>query len=228
MRALWTGVRRFWLWAIPGVLLAVLIWTFLPHPGPVPAAPPPPPKETAQHADPSGGAPPAPAPSPASLPSGVSLPPGIPSQEALHDSSVPYAEIRQGDLTGTDATGHARWRIVAEDVTVDQEKKVVSIRSVQATFYSQDGTTMTITAQQGTYDTQTREIELAGAVHGTTSTGRQLFADRMHWAPSSGLITGSGNVRLMEQRVTMYADRMVTSITLGQTQFFGHVHVAAQ
>jgi len=68
-------------------------------------------------------------------------------------------------------------------------------------------------------------VDLRGEVHGRSSAGRELFADELQYAPAQGRITGIGNVRVIEQHVVMYADQMVSSTTLGQTRFFGHVHM---
>jgi hypothetical protein len=46
--------------------------------------------------------------------------------------------------------------------------------------------------------------------------------------PASGQISGSGHIKLIQERVTMYADRMISDTTLGRTQFFGHVHAAVR
>ncbi|HLW59786.1 MAG TPA: LPS export ABC transporter periplasmic protein LptC [bacterium] len=207
---LWSAALRALLWAIPIALMGVLVWTLPP---PRRAAPAPP--------APAVSAPAVSVPAPRSgTTGGISQAPSSPSP-----APRPYAQIRQGDLVGTDEAGHQRWRVVADDVTVVQDKQMVLLRHVRATFYQQDGT-IAVTGQAGRYNTQTREIEITGNVHGESSNGRQLFADRLHWAPTSETITGSGHIRLVEDRVVMYADRMVSNVTLGQTQFFGHVHAA--
>jgi LPS export ABC transporter protein LptC len=209
---LWQVTRKVLLWAVPCVLIAALAWTFRPpSPGATSgadiSAPAPPPSRGAAD-EPSR---------PADLPSGRD-----------RAGSKPYAQIYQGDLEGTDDSGRQHWHLVAEDVTVDQGKELVILRKVHATMSTADGTTLAITGDEGRYNTVSREVEVTGRVHGTSSNGRELFADRLRWTPATSIVTGSGNVRLAEQHVVMYADRVVSNIALGQTQFFGHVHVAAR
>src|SRR5207245_5160515 len=139
----------------------------------------------------------------------------------------PAARISHGDLVGSDEAGHPQWRVVAADVTVAQDKQTVLLQGVHATFF-QTGGQIIVIGERGTYNTRTREIEITGNVHGTSSSGRQLFADRLHWTPGSGTITGYGHIRVVEERVVMYADRMVSNTMLGQTQFFGDVHAVAR
>jgi LPS export ABC transporter protein LptC len=216
--AAWSAVRQILFWGIPGVLVAVLVWTMLPHGGPRPASP-----EAGASAIP--GPPRGPAPASNGAPSGEDPARTAESPEHLVDS--PVARISQGDLVGSDEAGHPRWRVVADDVTVAQDKLTVLLKHVRATFF-QPGGQILVTGERGTYHTRTREIDIIGNVHGTSSNGRQLFADRLHWTPGSGTITGYGHIRVMEERVVMYADRMVSNTTLGQTQFFGDVHAVAR
>jgi len=206
----WAVVRKFLLWAVPAALVAALVWTFLPHGGT-----PPSPQAPSTHT----------AASPRQSPADAGSEAAAPAQESRVE---PYAKIRQGDLEGTDPEGGKRWRIVADDVTVVQNRQVVLLRNVRAVFYEKDASTITVTGNRGQYDTRTREVEIDGSVHGVSSTGRELFADRLHWVPGAGTLTGTGHIRLLQEHTIMYADRMVSSTTLGQTQFFGHVHASVR
>jgi LPS export ABC transporter protein LptC len=205
MPMVWSGVRRILFWAIPLVLVATFVWTFLPRGRAV--VPPP-------SVSP-----------PAHVPGSVVRPDATPSSQEL---AAPYAQIRQGDLVGTDDAGRQRWRIVADDVTVMQNQDTVLLRNVRATLYEKGGGTITVTGSQGRYETKTHEVEIEGSVHGTSSNRRELFADQLRWVPASGQISGSGHIKLIQERVTMYADRMISDTTLGRTQFFGHVHAAVR
>ena len=207
----WSALRRALFWIVPLALVAALVWTFLPHGRTTAPSAPEPPAPTA-----SG---------PARSPADGALP-QEPAEPA--PGTRPYAQIQQGDLSGTDAAGRQRWRIVADYLTVMQNKETVLLHNVRATFYEKDGGTITVTGSRGRYDSKTQDVEIDGDVHGTSSNGRELFADRLQWGPESGRITGSGHIKLVQKRVIMYADRMISDTTLGQTQFFGHVHAAVQ
>jgi LPS export ABC transporter protein LptC len=210
MQAMWSTVRRILFWAVPFGLVAILVWTFLPRGGSVPLvpqAPSHPVENTALPPDDAG-----------------------PSQEPVDRSPAgpPYAQIQKGDLEGTDEAGHERWRIVADQVTVIENKETVLLRNVRATMYQKGGGTITVTGIRGRFDTKTHEVEVTGNVHGMSTNGRELFADRLRWAPDSGKIIGSGHVELRQARVVMYADQLISDTTLGQTRFFGHVHAAVR
>ncbi len=161
------------------------------------------------------------------VPRGRSAPPTQEAVERFPDNP-PYAQIQRGDLQGTDDAGHEQWRIAADSFTVVQNKEVVILRNVRATFYEKGGGTITVTGAEGRYDTKARKVEIEGHVHGRSSNGRELFADRLRWEQESGKITGAGHIRLLQESVTMYADQMISDTTLGQTRFFGHVHGAVR
>ncbi|MHB8730499.1 MAG: LPS export ABC transporter periplasmic protein LptC [bacterium] len=247
MSNLWTmHLRRAALWAIPAALVAALVWSALPRGGGEPVTPPPLPAPAApsaassgaagtsgagsagQTGSPQGGAggdsqaaPAAAAGASASSPdaqggAGTAQPPS---------SGVASGEIKLGNLVGTDDQGHVRWRILADDMTLQQAQQTVALKNVRATFFDNDGSRMLVNGETGAYNTRTREVTVGGNVHGVTSTGRELFADTVHYSPQSRQVEGRGHVRVVQERVIMYADSMISDLTLGQTRFFGNVHM---
>jgi len=203
--AFWMNLRRVLLWTVPGVLVAALAWSLLPRARP--------PERTLR-------------PPPAATQTDTPSPDG-PGRTSAPGEGAPYGVIRLGDLTGTDDSGRKRWRIVADQVTLVRSR-VVLLRGVRATFYAQDGSTMTATGDTGTYDTAARTVDLEGNVHGVSSRGRELFADRLHYSQASDELTGTGHIRLIEEQAIIYADRMVSKPSLDQTRFFGNVRIGAR
>ncbi len=249
--ALW---RRIGLWMIPGVLLAALAWSLIPH-----GARPPGPdlsratRDETRPADAQGPIPIGPDGRPskeadegtagARRPRSVRVPgpedrittetPPRGAAQRQDSTTAPRAgvatgEIRAGTLVGTDETGRRRWQIRADDVVLARGRQVVELRNVRATFYNADGTQMTVTGARGRYDTQTREVDIEGQVHGAASNGREIFADALHYSPATQQVTGNGHIRVVEERVVMYADHMTSNTALGQTRFFGHVRMTVR
>ncbi len=202
MLLLW---RRIMVWGIPGVLLAALAWSLIPHGGPSPAPGSRAPEDSAAARSSAAGA----------------QTPAVPPH-----GPVPSGEIKTGTLVGTDEAGHKRWELAADDVVLVPGRDVVRLKNVRATFYDPTGTPMTVTGARGLYDTVTRDVDIEGHVHGVSLTGRELFCDMLHYSPVSQSVTGTGHIRVLEERVIMFADEMVSDIALGQTKFFGHVHMS--
>jgi LPS export ABC transporter protein LptC len=236
MSDLWTThLRRVALWAIPVVLVAALVWSGLPRGGGEPVTPPALPAPAAPSASSPGAAgapagssqaPPADA---AGVPSGArplsAAGPAAAGTAQRPSSGVASGEIKLGNLVGTDDQGRVRWRILADDMMLRQAQQTVALRSVRATFFDNDGTSMLVNGDTGIYNTRTREVTVGGNVHGVTSAGRELFADTVYYSPQSRQVEGRGHVRVVQERVIMYADSMVSDLTLGQTRFFGNVHM---
>jgi len=216
-----TLLRRGTLWAILVVLLAALAWSVAPWRGaPSDTTPRLPAAKSSPHG--SAGAP------DGSVRTHPSAGTRSTTADAGSNAQRFQGEIRSGHLVDTDAAGHRRWQITADDVALAQEGQVVHLHKVHAVFYNPDGSTMTVSGDQGVYDTRSREVQMTGDVHGVSANGRQIFADQLNYSPGTDRVTGSGNIRVVEERVIMYADRMVSDTKLGQTQFFGNVHMTVR
>ncbi len=221
--------RRLMLWGIPAVLLATLAWSLVPHAGPQAAPPAPAGPRAAQPAaaragDAQVGGPEEVVPVEGAAKRATATRPE-PLAATPVQKTMASGEIHLGTLVGSDEAGRPQWQIKADDVLLGQGQQMVLLRNVHATFYDPKGTPMTVTGLRGQYNMATREVDLEGSVHGVSSTGREIFADTLHYSPAASSVTGAGHVRVVEERVIMYADRMVSDITLGQTKFFGHVRM---
>lgn len=216
------AARRVMLWGIPAVLVAALIWSFVPHEAAPPAGP-----ASGGRAAPAGSQRPGSGGVPASGPSRAHSPtPGDTTPE--HRPGVSSGEIRFGDLLSTDDHGEPRWKIVADDMALGEGGHVVILKRVRATFFDHDGSTMAVTGDTGEYDTLTEEVRMSGAVHGVSANGRELYADALHYDPPTRMVEGTGHIRVVQERVIMYADRMLSDLRLGQTKFFGNIHMTAR
>ena len=209
-----TAVRRIVIWSVPALLLAALAWSLAPRSGTSTLVAPPTPQASNAH-DPAG----------ASQGDGAAR---APRGTAPAGDALTGGEIKAGNLVSTDAAGHKRWQIVADDVALARDGTRVRLQNVRAVFYNADGSSMTVTGGSGAYDTQSKDVQLAGDVHGVGTNGREIFADELSYSPASQLVTGVGNVRVLEERVIMYADRMTSNTRLGETRFFGHVHMTVR
>jgi len=213
-----TVLRRIMIWSVPAVLVAALAWSLMPRGGTSSAGLPSAPAPTAERA-------------PVASPHGQAAPPQTASTAAGTPPSadtLATGEIRAGNLVSRDASGRKRWQIVADDLSLARNGTQVHLKNVHAVFYNTDGSSMTVTGGSGAYDTQSKNVELAGDVHGVGTNGREIFADQLSYSPASELVTGVGNVRVLEERVIMYADRMTSNTRLGETRFFGHVHMTVR
>lgn len=71
-----------------------------------------------------------------------------------------------------------------------------TFQQTQVTFYDKDGTTLHAQAPQARLDDRHKQVILSGGVHATTSTGLTLVCDQLVYDDASGMLHGSGNVRM--------------------------------
>ena len=64
------------------------------------------------------------------------------------------------------------------------------------TFYDKDGSSLTAQAPQAAVDERTKQVALTGGVHARTTTGATLTCDNLTYNRATGMLAGSGNVRM--------------------------------
>lgn len=69
-------------------------------------------------------------------------------------------------------------------------------QQTQVTFYDKDGTKLEARAPQTEIDDRRKQVILSGGVHARTSTGITLVCDRLVYDDASGMLHGTGNVRV--------------------------------
>lgn len=69
-------------------------------------------------------------------------------------------------------------------------------QQTRVTFYDKDGTTLHAQAPQARLDDQRKQVILSGGVHAKTSTGLALVCDRLVYNDASGMLHGTGSVRI--------------------------------
>ena len=71
-----------------------------------------------------------------------------------------------------------------------------TFREATVTFYDNDGSSLTAQAPQAAVDERSKQVTLSGGVQAHTSTGATLTCDRLTYDRGTGMIAGSGNVRM--------------------------------
>ena len=74
--------------------------------------------------------------------------------------------------------GRTIWQMTAEQMNVDIDTNDTGMVKIDGTFYSDDGRTLTLKADEGRMDSKTRDIVLTGTIEATTSDGASLRANR--------------------------------------------------
>ena len=66
--------------------------------------------------------------------------------------------------------GRKVWSLTVESMVYDRKAQIDHMKGIKGTFYDEDGSTMTVTADEGDVDVKTKSVILTKNPKGTTST----------------------------------------------------------
>lgn len=144
--------------------------------------------------------------------------PKAPPQEAV---ATPPA-LLEGNKLVEKKNGKVTWELTANTITLDQTTGKIILADVKAIFYRDDGNLLNVTAQTGSFDNKTRDIDLVGAVTAISTDGGKLTADKVDWRQKEELITAKGNVRLEKPGVVATGEEAQTDKALEQIRLSGN------
>ncbi len=128
-------------------------------------------------------------------------------------------------VIGQQSDGRKTYELIARSYESRSAQNVTeaTFQQTKVTFYDKDGTKLQAQAPQARIDDRRKQVILSGGVHATTSTGVTLVCDRLVYDDASGLLHGTGNVRITgtqggEQQVltgnTFTSDVKLTRMTM--------------
>jgi len=160
---------------------------------------------------------------PAAPPTTGSAPPSVGGPP-----TVPPVRIDQGRISGADPAARVQWELRAVSLVVDAGRQQVRLERVEGKFYERGALLITFTAPRGVFHMTARDIILSGGVRARATSGRLVEAERMQWSAARRLLIATGHVRLVQDRVTMRADRLEGDIGLRKTRLMGNITVTVR
>lgn len=165
----------------------------------------------------------------AAAPSLPAAPPTAgPPPSAGGPPTVPPVRIDQGRISGAEPAARVQWELRAEALVVDAGRQQVRLERVEGKFYERGTLVITFAAPQGVFQMTARDVILSGGVRARATSGRLVEAERMQWSAARRLLIATGHVRLVQDRVTMRADRLESDIGLRKTRLMGNITVTVQ
>ena len=126
-------------------------------------------------------------------------------------------EPQDGDIlfnieySGLDLAGN---RFILKSKEASNKKaneEIVSMKFVEAFFYFKDGTVLKIKSDSGVYNNKTLDMKFDGNVIAKYE-GSELFAQKAEYSNSKSFLMISNNVKVMDYRGTMFADKLFFDI----------------
>ena len=142
--------------------------------------------------------------------------------------SVPPVRIDQGRISGAEPAARVQWELRAAALVVDAGRQQVRLERVEGKFYERGTLLITFAAPRGVFQMTARDVILSGGVRAQATSGRLVEAERMQWSAARRLLIATGHVRLVQDRVTMQADRLESDIGLRKTRLLGNITVTVR
>ena len=115
------------------------------------------------------------------------------------------------EYSGLDLAGN---RFILKSKEASNKKtneEIVSMKFVEAFFYFKDGTVLKIKSDSGVYNNKTLDMNFDGNVIAKYE-GSELFAQKAEYSNSKSFLMISNNVKVMDYRGTMFADKLFFDI----------------
>lgn len=121
--------------------------------------------------------------------------------------------------------GRTVWKMTAEKVNVDIDTNDTGMVKIDGTFYSDDGRSLTLKADEGRMDSKTRDIVLTGTIEATTSDGARLRAKEVKWTAADGSLSAEGDAELIRDGIRATGDRIVSTDQFQKFSVIGNAHI---
>ena len=131
----------------------------------------------------------------------------IQSKKDNNDANIFY----NVEYSGFDLEGN-RYRISSEEATNSPEDlNLVEMKGVSAIFIFKDGTKLDISSETGSYNNSTLDMKFKNDVKASYEESK-LFAKKAEFLNSENSLIISNNVKVVDTRGTMLADKLVFDI----------------
>ena len=99
------------------------------------------------------------------------------------------------------------------------------MRPVQGIFYSDDGRTLELIADEGRMERASGDIILSGSVRVTMSDGGSLTSSKLLWNAKESELAAEEDVALTRADILATGDRISTKDEFQQFRIAGHAHI---
>lgn len=99
------------------------------------------------------------------------------------------------------------WEITTDKLRIDANTRRADFQNVKGKFYKEDGKILELTAIQGYYDQDTRNIHIEGDVVMTDGEGGKLETVHLDWLSYEEMLIATEDVKISKDDMRAFADR---------------------
>lgn len=149
-----------------------------------------------------------------------------PQTPTAADSSGAARVMSYEDNTLTEERdGRTVWTLTAKQLEVDLDTQDASMHGIEGTFYSEDGRTLTLKADEGHMDHETRDVVLTGSVNAVMSDGANLTANELKWTAAAGELAAAGDAQIAREDLRATGDRITSTDEFRQFRITGNARI---
>ena len=131
----------------------------------------------------------------------------IPSEPA-ESPEEPRAMEYQSNFLSEEKNGRVIWDLRSESTTVDMATQATVFKNPIAHYYREDGTVLTLTAPDGTYASDTKNVKLFGGVKATVTDGSALTSNALEWVAGEDRLVATGKAVLSRPGIEARGDKI--------------------
>ena len=107
--------------------------------------------------------------------------------------SIEYAKVNDVVITET-KEGIKDWELYAATAEYDTDKTIVTLTDIVGNYYRDNEVTMSFISPYGTYNTETKEVQLFDTVKIIGKDNIKLTASKISWVTTEDIIRAEGSV----------------------------------
>ena len=102
------------------------------------------------------------------------------------------------------------WEITSDKIRVDANTHIAEFKGIKGKFYQADGKVLELTAIQGYYDQDSKNVHVEGDVVVTDGEGGKLTTVHLDWLSHEEMIIATEDVKISKDDMRAFADRAET------------------
>lgn len=130
-----------------------------------------------------------------------------------------------GNTLTEERDGVKIWDLTAESMEVEIQSQNVMMKNLVGHFYSKDGNTIELHAQNGMYNQVTKDIHVDTEVVVTTTDGAKLTGDSLDWIAAEEILVAQGKARVTKEDMLAEGDRIEAREGMQKIKIQGHAHI---
>ncbi|NWF72413.1 MAG: LPS export ABC transporter periplasmic protein LptC [Nitrospirae bacterium] len=153
----------------------------------------------------------------------------VPTQTAAVSGSIDTADATVSQFTFTHTKGDTvQWQVQAQEARVFERDKQAILQAVAVTLFGQQGRELTVTGDEGTLNTETKNFALANraeplVIH--TESGYVIYTNHLAWTDQTREIRTQDPVRIVGHGLEVTGRGLLGNLDREEFEVLEDVHV---